>query len=274
MRRISRGCGVVTLGIRRAESWFAGALACLWIVSGACAIPGRLYPVAPAVLGELRGAVEPGAESELRLSVTSREVPTLFEVQRVRLSQNGSFRFDPVKLAVAGREYSKVYHVYLYYRVGTRDRVIWRAEFSRRDVTGSIELDCDLDRPARLGQPCWVRDPLEHRWLVVNGERTFDRLCSECHGRSGRGDRSTGSALLGVAPDLTQIATRRSRGFDRIEVAEWIEGSLIPREHGPQAMPVWGERLSAENWRFANADELVGATLDPLVVFLLSIQEE
>ena len=62
--------------------------------------------------------------------------------------------------------------------------------------------------------------------------------------------------------------------MDRDAVAEWIEGSLIPREHGSQKMPVWGERLSEEYWRYSNADELVGATLDPIVVFLLSIQGE
>jgi len=37
-------------------------------------------------------------------------------------------------------------------------------------------------------------------------------------------------------------------------------------------MPVWGEVLSAEFKRYPDGDELIGATLGPLVVYLESIQ--
>ena len=37
-------------------------------------------------------------------------------------------------------------------------------------------------------------------------------------------------------------------------------------------MPVWGERLSEEFERYAEGDELIGATLDPVLAYLESIQ--
>ena len=38
-------------------------------------------------------------------------------------------------------------------------------------------------------------------------------------------------------------------------------------------MPVWGERLSQTYSRYAEGDALVGARLDPIVAYLMSIQE-
>lgn len=259
----------------------AGCLAGIFMISLACAKPGQLYRVAPEIQGTIVGGERSEAEAELHLNIMSREVPTLFDVKTTRLSPNLSFRFDAASLVVAGHEYSKVYRAYLHYRVGAKDQVIWRGEFSRTDLRGPIELDCDLNRPARLGQPCWVRDPLTHPWLVTNGERTFNRLCAECHGRGGRGGEGgreserqgpSTSTLGRIAPRLDQIAATRPNGFDREEIAEFIEGSSIPREHGPRSMPIWGERLSADYARYSNTDELVGATLDPVIVYLLSIQ--
>ena len=274
MRRCQLLCDAWDGRVFRWGSRFAGTLLGSAILGVACAIPGQLRLVAPEILGEIRGGVSSDIEPELRLTVTSRAVPTLFDVKNVRLSRDHRFRFDPTYIAVVGREYGKVYRVFLHYRAGAEDRVIWRGEFSRRDLTGPIELDCDLARSTRLGQHCWVTDPLQHRWLVANGERTFSRLCVECHGIGGRGLGAAASAGRRAAPGLDQIAAKRSGGFDRNEVAEWIEGSSIPREHGSRAMPIWGERLSADYWRYSNTDELVGATLDPVVVFLLSIQEK
>lgn len=259
--------------LRAMARFAAGACVCA-TVGIACAIPGRLYLVAPEIRGELRGRTALDTDSELLLTVTSREVPTLHDAKTLTLSSDGRFRFAEASLAVAGREFSKVYRTFLHHRVGAKDRVIWRGEFSRKELAGPIELDCDLARPARLGQPCRVRDPLRHPWLIANGQRTFERLCSECHGPGGRG-REIGASSSGVTPPgLEGIAARRAQGFDREEVAEWIEGSLTPLEHGTRTMPIWGERLSAEYERYSNAEALVGATLDPVVVFLLSIQEE
>ena len=37
-------------------------------------------------------------------------------------------------------------------------------------------------------------------------------------------------------------------------------------------MPIWGRRLSDEYDRYAHGDEMVGAELDPVVVYLESLQ--
>ena len=256
---------------RKRRRWVLVAIGCMGF---ACALPGQLYRVAPEIRGEIGPRSAVGTEPTLRLSIMSREVPTLFDVKMLGLQPDRRFRFDSAQLAIAGREYSKVYRAFLRYREGAKDEVIWRAEFSRRDLADSIELDCDLTRPARLGQPCRVREPLRHRWLLANGEATFDRLCAECHGVGGQQGAQFVSAVEPAAPDLRRIASRRKDGFNRDEVAEWIEGSLIPRGHGSLEMPVWGERLSDEYSRYSNTDELVGATLDPVLAFLSSIQTE
>ena len=75
-----------------------------------------------------------------------------------------------------------------------------------------------------------------------------------------------------MPPDLSEIAARRNGRFDRAEVAEWIEGRTSRATHGTRRMPVRGEVLSAEFERYSDGDELIGATLDPLVVYLESLQ--
>jgi hypothetical protein len=237
-----------------------------------CAVPGKLYRVAPPIAGELHELDSSTGEVHVELTVVHRDVPDLFEVSRAEVDRGGRFRFAPVELAVAGHEYSKVYRAIVRIQSASEDRVLWRGEFSRREIVGSIELDCRLARPPRLGQPCAVRSATEHPWLVANGERTYDRLCAECHGVAGAGSARTGSANIVVAPDLTTLAARRAGEIDWVEITERIEGSSIPAQHGTRTMPVWGERLSAEYGRYRNADELVGATLDPVIVYLQSIQ--
>ena len=247
---------------------------CVLLSGGAgCAMFGEPYRVSPPISGTIVGDSPDLETVELRLNVIHRENPTLFSVQRRRLDAAAqSFEFDPVDLEVAGREYSKFYRVYLHHRRGSTDLVIWRGEFSRFDSSGPIILDCDLRRPPRMGQPCQVRSPLQHPWLVETGRQTFDRLCSDCHGPSGSLAGTDASPAPDEMIDLTRIASRNAGYFDAPGVAEWIEGTLAPDEHGPREMPIWGERLSEDYARYRDAEGLVGATLDPLLIFLMSIQ--
>ena len=176
------------------------------------------------------------------------------------------------KLAIAGQEYSKFYRLYLHLEDESGNRVIWRAQRSRHSRSGEIELECDVDRPIRRGQICQVEHPLEHDWLIAEGKRTYRRLCESCHGRRGRPEND-GSPADGSRPaDLTTIAARWGGTFDRGAVATRIVGDMIVEEHRGSDMPIWGERLSTRFERYAEGDELVGATLDPLVAYLESIQ--
>ena len=176
-------------------------------------------------------------------------------------------------MAVAGHEYTKFYRVFLHLRAREKDRVIWRALVSRRELAGPIGLECDLDRPLSHGQPCWVDDPARQPWLVADGERTFQRLCSSCHGSDGRGSAGSDESGAGTPPDLRRIASRRDGRFDRAEIAEWIEGRSLSASHGTREMPVWGERLSESFGKYAEGDELIGGTLDPVLAYLESLQQ-
>ena len=229
--------------------------------------------VAPAVSGTFEGSgVAPG-EVDLTLRLRHRESPSLYHDARATLAPDGTFAFPAVRLAIAGHEYSKVYRVHLHARVGGADRVVWRAEFSRRLLGDAIRLTCDLERPGGQGQPCQILDPASQPWLLAQGERTFVRLCTACHA-SGGSDREVMAAGPGVTPpDLRTIAVRRSGRFDPAEISEWIEGRSIPDAHGTRQMPVWGERLSEKYAPYVEGDALMGPTLDALVAYLASVQE-
>lgn len=229
-----------------------------------CILPWEAYRVAPPISGRLEAPSEALA-GELVLTIQHRENASLHAVRRTRPDSEGRFAFSPIDLDIAGREYSKVYRVRLGLESGDRRRTLWRSEFSRRDATEAISLDCTLDREIAHGQPCRVRDPLEHRWLVELGASTFTELCSTCHG-------ADASGLPGSGPDLRGLADRNGGTFERDRIAEWIEGRSIPAAHGDRTMPAWGERLSIEYERYPRVDALIGARLDPVLAYLRSRQ--
>ena len=252
------------------------AVAIAAFVVAACVMPGRLYPVAPPLSGVVRG---PGAgEADTLVFRVVHDVSVELSTQdEVRLAADGRFAFEAPELEIAGHEYAKTYRIFLHHRPAKpapgedASRVVWRARYSRLAMGGPIELDCDLARPVRQGQPCQVVDPLAHPWLVSDGERIYRRLCESCHGVAGRGLEPAPAPP--IPPDLTKIAARRGGRFDRVEISEWIEGRSAPEAHGPRRMPVWGERLSQEYERYRDGEALVGATLDPLVAYLESLQK-
>lgn len=253
----------------RSPGW--GLLVAL-LFAAHCAAPGRPYVVAPAIGGYVHGDLAQADAPRLRLSIIHRENPALHDRREAALFPDREFYFDELQLVIAGHEYSKVYRVFLHLEVAGRDRVIWRADLSRRALAGLIQLDCDLDRPEAHGQPCWVDHPLQHPWLIEEGERTFERLCAACHGIGGAGVESTHEPIAAAPPDLRRIAARRGGTFDRSRIAEWIEGRSLPTAHGTRSMPIWGERLSEQYERYAEGDALIGATLDPVLAYLESIQ--
>jgi hypothetical protein len=246
------------------------------IVISGCAMPGELYEVAPVISGRVQRGDVPVNDVQLTLHVANDMSGDLFIREEVRTSPDGRFSFESLELKVAGHEYNKDYRALLNLRVDGKERVIWRAKYSRRALAGAVVLDCDLDRPAQLGQPCWVRDAVRYPWLVAEGKQTYRRLCVRCHGTDGSGGKKKASAKNPdgpTPPDLRSIAARRDGRFDRAEIAEWIEGRSSPESHGPREMPIWGERLSREFVRYSDREALVGATIDPLVTYLESLQQ-
>lgn len=254
----------------RLRGLFCAALAALALPL-ACNLPGRPARVLPALSGS--GAT-PAAR--MTLVVLHRDAPSLHARKESVAAADGTFAFEPIALPVAGQEFGRHYRVYLHHVSSGVDRVVFRANLARRDAEGPIRLDCDLARPIALGEPCRVRDPQSHPWLIAEGRDHFARLCADCHGSDARGgpvprERSQADRVE-QAPDLTRLAARSNGLFDRDTVAMRIEGRSLAPGHARGAMPAWGERLSIEFERYAEGDELVGATLDPLVAYLESLQ--
>ena len=237
-----------------------------------CAVPGRLYDTTPPVLGWIQSNRSPVVGDRMILAVHQQDGSALFGRVEADLDDNGSFRFDPIALSVFGHEYNARYRAFLYYAAGDSERIVWRAEYLRTEIGLPVELRCNLDRPPSQGQPCRVMHATAHPWLVSAGRRDFRRLCQSCHGRSGRGDGPVAMSLRMAPADLTRIAERRGGDFPRAEIAEWIEGRSTPASHGSREMPIWGEQLSEEFQRYETAEDLVGARMDTLVIYLETLQ--
>jgi mono/diheme cytochrome c family protein len=225
------------------------------------------------VAGTIRGDEVPVAGARLVLSVHYPDNPILGDKKESVLGPGGTFAFEPIFLAVAGKEYSKRYKLYLSLREGASYRVLWRARYSRLELGPPVQLDCDLARRPSQGQVCWTINGLEQTWLVRAGRRDFEKLCASCHGLEGLGDGSASVAKGDVPSDLTKISGRRGGVFPRAEIAERIDGRRAPPVHGTRTMPVWGERLERDYAQFEKADELAGARIDAIVTFLEALQQ-
>lgn len=211
----------------------------------------------------------------IRLQVRSRDNATLGHHEEQESSE-GTFSFDAISLKVAGQEYGKSYFLLVYWVNGDTAVTLWRADYSRLQLGGPIELLCDLDRHEMQGPPCrFVGDASDQPWMMAAGAQDFRDLCASCHGDDARGSERAGKS--GPFPDLTKIAARRDGVFPGDEVAEWIDGRNItsdaPAAHGTREMPVWGIRLQEQTLPGARADERIRNRIDILVAYLDQLQE-
>ena len=77
---------------------------------------------------------------------------------------------------------------------------------------------------------------------ALYGVDLFQFHCATCHGRDGKGDGPTASALKSPPPDLTRISARNGGKFPAQQVERFVtNGSdgLAP-SHGSKDMPIWG----------------------------------
>ena len=183
------------------------AIGGLMLLLAACSLPGRGYPVSPVLHGRITGLEADAAT--LDLLVASRDTVALAARRKLELSREGDFYFEPIALKVAGREYGHRYRAWLSLQGPDGEtRVLWRAEWRREAVGKPVELDCDLGRSSRYGQPCQVERGTGHRWLVELGEREFLHSCASCHGVGATGEGPAAAALSIPPPNLTRIAAR------------------------------------------------------------------
>jgi len=243
--------------------------AVLALALSAC-VPWRDYPVSPLIEGRVSGAFLDGAS--LRLEVQNESSEALGAHREASIDADGSFRIDPISLRLGGREFFKLYAVYLRFQDrGGDSRIVWRSEWHRGWFGERLELECELQRTMDYGQPCLVVDAVQHRWLVSNGQLEFLESCSSCHNVGAVGDGPAAAGLHEEPPDLTRIAARRGR-FDRDEIRGWIDGRRRAVAHGPTEMPIWGLRMPYEDDLGPDSEDLAAARIDAIVTYLESIQ--
>ncbi len=78
------------------------------------------------------------------------------------------------------------------------------------------------------------------------GQQLYDKYCSSCHGKDGRGNGSVSAYLKINVPDLSLLKRNNKGIYPLKSVMTAIDGSRVVRSHGEAAMPVWGEVFEKE----------------------------
>lgn len=110
--------------------------------------------------------------------------------------------------------------------------------------------------------------------VQFTGEENYQRLCASCHGTTGRGDGPVSAVIVPNVPDLTTIAARNNGYFPRRIVKNLIDGRWSIQVHGTRQMPVWGYEFWISEGAGDFSEIAVSKTLDDLVDYLESIQEQ
>lgn len=109
----------------------------------------------------------------------------------------------------------------------------------------------------------------------LSGMEMYERLCSSCHGLTGRGDGPVSPLIAAGVPDLTRISSRQGGEFPTESVRRTIDGRWDRRAHGARDMPVWGWQLyDSSSLDDSRERAQVDSMIDRLVVYLRSIQKE
>ncbi len=110
--------------------------------------------------------------------------------------------------------------------------------------------------------------------VEFTGQENYQRLCTACHGLTGKGDGPVAGVLGTPVPDLTTIAERNGGVFPRQIIKNVIDGRWTIDAHGTKRMPVWGYEFWISEGAGDFSEMRVSKTLDDLVNYLVSIQVE
>jgi mono/diheme cytochrome c family protein len=123
-----------------------------------------------------------------------------------------------------------------------------------------------------LAAPAFAADPAPSL-LATSGERLYVRYCAVCHAKSGRGDGPFAGLLRTPPADLTTIAARRGGAFPDAEIAQFVDGRLVPLAHGTREMPVWGRWLGTPIAEGTEPDEVARGEVLAIVEYLKTLQQ-
>jgi mono/diheme cytochrome c family protein len=122
-----------------------------------------------------------------------------------------------------------------------------------------------------LGRPATAEQP-EKSLLAISGEKLYVNHCAVCHGKSGRGDGPFGGILKVAPSDLTTIAARNGGSFPDEQIAQYVDGRLVPPAHGTRQMPVWGRWLGAPVTEGTQPDEATRGEILAILDYLKTLQ--
>lgn len=108
------------------------------------------------------------------------------------------------------------------------------------------------------------------------GESEYMSSCAPCHGATGKGDGPVAPHLNVRPSDLTQITRRNNGDFPFYKLFQLVDGRAIGDVHGTRAMPIWGNRYSAEagdRYGPYGGETIIRGRIYELVRFLEAIQE-
>lgn len=104
----------------------------------------------------------------------------------------------------------------------------------------------------------------------VAGRDSFDRYCSPCHGKTGRGDGPVAPALTSPPSDLTRLTELGGGTFPAAGVRAFVIGVGRPiAAHGTSDMPVWGPLF-----RFFESDIRVRERVANIVTYIENLQQK
>jgi mono/diheme cytochrome c family protein len=96
---------------------------------------------------------------------------------------------------------------------------------------------------------------------ATSGKEMYLAYCATCHGKTGKGDGPTASALKIPPADLTTLSKRNHGEFPSARVVNLLNGSGGVAAHGSKEMPVWGPIFMAMEHQHASAVRLRIANL-------------
>ncbi len=111
------------------------------------------------------------------------------------------------------------------------------------------------------------------------GARDYINNCAVCHGVDGKGNGPMAEQLTKPPKDLTLLSKENGGSFpetavyqiiDGRRIITFIDGRRVNIFHGPQEMPIWGDRFRAIEGDEGAVDERISNIIE----YLESIQVE
>ncbi|MGO9056872.1 MAG: c-type cytochrome [Candidatus Binataceae bacterium] len=107
---------------------------------------------------------------------------------------------------------------------------------------------------------------------VEQGHILYMAFCASCHGTTGEGDGPAAAALSTRPSNLRLLSARYGNPLPEDQIAQFIDGRVDVKAHGPRDMPVWGETAWA-NPEGSKGQSRVKSWVAKVVAYLQSIQK-